>query len=89
MVVKINIKDDLRRFSIPHRNSNKWNELYKERTSVERCNSRFKQYLTANSLHVGGIDKVKTHVFFNAIVLLASALALKRHKEADTDTKSA
>lgn len=89
MVVKINIKDDLRRFSIPHLNFDKWNGLCKERTSVERCNSRFKEYLTANRFHVGGIDKVKAHIFFNALVLLASALALKRHKEADTDTKSA
>lgn len=78
MVVKINAKDDLRRFSIPHRNTRKWNDLYNERGSVERCNSRLKEYLTANDLHVGGIEKVKTHIYINAIILLASALALKR-----------
>jgi len=81
MVVKVNTKDNLRRFSIPHRNTRKWNELYNQRGSVERCNSRLKEYLTANDLHVGGIEKVKTHVFLNAIVLLASALALKKHKD--------
>lgn len=84
MVVKVNAKDDLRRFSIPHRNTRKWNELYNQRSSVERCNSRLKEYLTANDLHVGGIEKVKTHVFLNAIVLLASALALKQHKDKST-----
>jgi hypothetical protein len=59
----------------------KWTELYNQRGSVERCNSRLKEYLTANDLHVGGIEKVKTHVFLNGIVLLASALALKQHKD--------
>lgn len=84
MVVKVNIKDDLRRFSIPHRGSRKWNELYNKRTSVERCNSRLKEYLTANDLHVRGIEKVKTHIYLNAIILLASALALKKVKETET-----
>lgn len=81
LVVKVNAKEDLRRYSIPHRNSRKWTELYNQRGSVERCNSRLKEYLTANDLHVGGIEKVKTHVFLNGIVLLASALALKQHKD--------
>lgn len=70
MVVKINVNKDLRRYSNPHRDSKRWKELYNERTSVERCNSRMKSYLTANSLHVWGIDKVKTHIYLNAIVLL-------------------
>lgn len=81
MVVKVDIKDDLRRYSHPHRDTKHWKELYNERTSVERCNSRLKSYLTANSLHVWGIEKVKTHVYLNAIVLLVSALAVARtHK---------
>lgn len=85
MVRKINIKDDLRRFSNPHRDTRRWKELYKERTSVERCNSRLKEYLTANSLHVGGIEKVKTHIYLNAIVLLASALAAKKIASKETE----
>jgi len=71
MVVKIRAFDDPRRFSMPHRDSKSWNELYKQRTSVERCNSRLKDYLTANDLHLGGIHKVATYAFINAIVLLA------------------
>ena len=81
MVVKVNVRDDLRRFSIPHRNIQNWNELYSQRTSVERCNSRLKECLTANDLHFGGTKKVTTHAFLNAIVLMASALALKKHAE--------
>ena len=80
MVVKVNVKDDLRRFSIPHRGSKNWEILYNKRTSVERCNSRLKENLTANDLHIWGIQKVKTHAFLNAIALLATALAVKKVK---------
>ncbi|GAB7058213.1 hypothetical protein JCM16163A_49620 [Paenibacillus sp. YK5] len=54
-------------------------ELYNERTSVERCNSRLKTYLTADAMHMWGIRKVTTHQYLNAIVLLASALAMVKH----------
>ncbi|MEK4874077.1 transposase [Bacillus sp. FSL W8-0102] len=81
MVVKINVNKDLRRYSNPHRDSKRWKELYNERTSVERCNSRMKSDLTANSLHVWGIDKVKTHIYLNAIVLLVSALAMAKESK--------
>jgi hypothetical protein len=76
MVLKRNITDDLRRYSNPHRDTRGWAELYNERTTVERCNSRLKVYLTANHAHVSGIEKVTTHVYLNAIVLLGSALAM-------------
>jgi IS5 family transposase len=79
MVLKQNIADDVRRFSNPHRNTRRWTELYNERTAVERCNSRLKENLTANDVHVSGIDKVTTHVYLNAIVLLASALAMSNN----------
>lgn len=79
MVVKMDITSDLRRYSTPHRDSKRWKELYNERTSVERCNSRLKTYLTADAMHVWGIRKVTTHQYLNAIVLLASALAMVRH----------
>ena len=77
-VVKVNINDDLRRFSSPHRDTQGWNTLYNERTSVERCFSRLKENLTVNDLHLGGIENVKNYAFLNPIVLLASALAVKR-----------
>lgn len=81
MVVKINVNDDLRRFCIPHRNSKNWQKIYDKRTSVERCNSRLKENLTTNQLDVGGIGKVKTHIYLNVIVLLASALAANKQKD--------
>jgi IS5 family transposase len=75
MVVKVNVKDDLRRYCNPHRDSKRWKELYNERTSAERCNSRLKSHLTADCLHVQGIEKVTTHLYLNAIVLLVCAIA--------------
>jgi len=78
MVVKVDTNSDLRRYSSPHRDTKRWKELYNERTSVERCNSRMKTYLTADAMHVWGIRKVTTHQYLNAIVLLASALAMTR-----------
>ncbi|ASA23472.1 MULTISPECIES: transposase [Paenibacillus] len=80
MVVKINSQTDLRRYALPHRESRGWKELYNKRTSVERCNSRMKTYLTADQLHVWGIQKVTTHQYLNAIVLLASALAIVKQR---------
>lgn len=80
MVVKVSSRDDLRRYALPHRESRNWKELYNKRTSVERCNSRMKTYLTADQLHVWGIQKVTTHQYLNAIVLLASALAISRQR---------
>ncbi|MBP2898874.1 transposase [Escherichia coli] len=81
MVVKIDTKSDLRRYCSPHRDTKRWKELYNERTSVERCNSRLKTYLTADAMHVWGIQKVTTHQYLNAIVLLASALAMARQSK--------
>ncbi|WP_098743605.1 transposase [Paenibacillus sp. EZ-K15] len=80
VVVKINSQTDLRRYALPHRESRGWKELYNKRTSVERCNSRMKTYLTADQLHVFGIHKVTTHQYLNAIVLLASALAIAKQR---------
>lgn len=81
MVVKVDTKSDLRRYSSPHRDTKSWKEFYNERTSVERCNSRLKTYLTADAMHVWGIQKVTTHQYLNAIVLLASALAMARQSK--------
>ncbi|MFF3924358.1 transposase, partial [Paenibacillus lactis] len=81
MVVKVDAKDDLRRYCSPHRDTKRWKELYNKRTSVERCNSRMKTYLSADGMHVWGIQKVTTHQYLNAIVLLVSALSIVSRKQ--------
>ena len=77
LVTKVNVNEDLRRFCLPHRNTKNWELLYDKRTSVERSFARLKEHLTANDLHVRGIQKVKSYIFLNAIILLSSALAIK------------
>lgn len=62
MVVKKAIAQDVRHYANPHRDTRGWKELYNERTAVERCNSRLKEYLVVNDLHVRGIEKVTTAV---------------------------
>lgn len=81
MVVKVDVNEDLRRYCSPHRDTKRWKELYNERTSVERCNSRMKVHLTADDMHIWGIEKVKTHQYLNAIVLLVSALATANNEK--------
>ena len=78
MVVKVSVADDVRRYSNPHRGSRLWHELYNERTSVERCNSRVQGNLTVNEVHVRSIRKVETHVYLNAIALVISSVAMGR-----------
>ncbi|MFI2859287.1 hypothetical protein ACH6EH_19570 [Paenibacillus sp. JSM ZJ436] len=78
MVVKVDTRSDLGPYSSPHRDTKYWKKLYNERTSVERCYSRLKTYLIADAKHVWGIQKVTTHQYLNAIVLLASAIAMAR-----------
>jgi hypothetical protein len=39
----------------------KMGKLYNQRSSVERVNYHLKIHLTANQLHLWGIEKVKTH----------------------------
>ena len=78
LVTKVDVNKDLRRFCSPHRDTRNWKTLYNKRTSVERCFSRLKEHLTANDLHVRGIEKARAYSFLNAIILLASALALKK-----------
>ncbi|WP_041695058.1 transposase [Alicyclobacillus acidocaldarius] len=76
MVVKKHIDEDVRRYANPHRGSRTWKMLYAERSAVERCFARLKEWLTLDGVHVRGIEKVTVHAYIHAIVLLASALAM-------------
>ena len=78
MVIKKTITEDVRRYTNPHRDTRRWKERYNERTSVERCNSRLKEYLVTNFLHVRGIQKDNAVAYLNVVVLSASALAMSK-----------
>ncbi|SIT14919.1 Transposase domain [Alicyclobacillus vulcanalis] len=77
MVVKKRLDEDVCRYANP-RGSRTWKTLYDERTAVERCFSRVKEQLTLDDVHVRGIEKVTAHTYINAVVLLASVLAIHR-----------
>ena len=47
---------------------------YKERTAVERFNSRLKEEFRANNVMVRGAVKVKAHLMFGVIAIFADQL---------------
>jgi hypothetical protein len=80
-VVKKKISDNPRYFSYPHRGSAKWQQLYNERTSVERTFARLKENLGLNNVTIRGIRKTKVHVLLSCIALIAGIIAVNRSKE--------
>lgn len=72
---KVNYKKINRYFSFPIRSSYDWQILYNKRTSIERCNSRLKDYLNADNLRSFSIKNAKTFALLNRITLVAVASA--------------
>lgn len=76
LVVKLDMRDDPRRYVPVPRETKKFERLYKLRTGVERVNSRLKENLILDELRVRGMKKVKTRVGLSLIVMLAVAVAM-------------
>lgn len=76
LVVKLNMKDDPRRYVPVPRETKKWKRLYKRRTASERVNSRLKENLLLDDLKVRGLSKVKVRVGLNLLVMLAIAVGM-------------
>lgn len=76
LVIKLNMKDDPRRYVPVPRETKKFARLYKLRSGVERVNSRLKENLILDELRVRGIKKVKVRVGLNMLVMLAIAVAM-------------
>ncbi|WP_434579307.1 transposase [Thermoanaerobacterium thermosaccharolyticum] len=74
--LKINYKKNNRYFSFPIRSSDEWQEIYNLRTSIERCNSRLKDYLNTDNLCSAGIKKVKAFALLNCIALVAVTITV-------------
>ena len=75
-VVKLDMRDDPRRYVPVPRETKKWKRLYKMRTAVERVNSRLKDNLILDELRVRGNSKVKARVGLNLLVMLAIAVGM-------------
>ncbi|KAA5806236.1 hypothetical protein [Thermoanaerobacterium thermosaccharolyticum] len=74
--LKVNYKKNNRYFSFPIRSSDEWQEIYNLRTSIERCNSRLKNYLNTDNLRSAGIKKAKIFALLNCITLVAGTIAV-------------
>ncbi len=74
--LKINYKKNNRYFSFPIRSSDEWQEIYNLRTSIERCNSRLKEYLNTDNIRSAGIKKAKTFALLNCITLVAGTISV-------------
>lgn len=76
LVIKLNMKDDPRRYVPVPRETKKWKRLYKRRTASERVISRLKENLLLDELKVRGLLKVKARVGLNLLVMLAIAVGM-------------
>ncbi|MDP2661249.1 MAG: transposase, partial [Dehalococcoidia bacterium] len=76
LVVKLNMKDDPRRYVPVPRETNQFERLYKTRTVCERVNSRLKENLLLDDLKVRGLPKVKVRIGLNLLVMLAIAVGM-------------
>ena len=74
-VIKLDMKDDPRRYVPVPRETMQFERLYKTRTACERLNSRLKENLLLDDLKVRGLPKVKVRIGLNLLVMLAIASA--------------
>ena len=77
---KIRQSTDIRKYTFPSRGSKKWDELYKERTAVERVNAYLKEFFGLNNLRHRNGNKAKLHFQLVTLVYNASKLATDRIK---------
>jgi transposase len=77
LVVKKHMKDDPRMFPIPHRCTERWHELYDQRTAVERCFSMLKEHLGLENLTKRGMKKAIFNALLSCIVMLAGTISTK------------
>jgi hypothetical protein len=78
--LKVNYKKRNRFFSFPIRGSDEWQKLYNKRASIERCNSRLKDYLSTDNIRSSGIKKAKTFALLNCIILIAGTVSINKVK---------
>ena len=76
LVVKLDMRDDPRRYLPVPRETPQFHRLYKKRSAVERVNSRLKDNLILDELRVRGKKKVQVRIDLNLLVILAIAVAM-------------
>jgi len=82
------ITDNLRRCTAPARGSMKWDEIYKERSSVERVNAYLKGYFLLDQIYHCTGEKAKFHFDLVHIAYNASKLAVDRFIQLQLSTRA-
>ena len=80
-VLKVPIRDDVRRHPPLPRQTKKWERLYRLRLSVERVNSRLKELLGLGSITVRGIKKVMVRALLSLLVMVAAAVGMAQRNK--------
>lgn len=89
-VYKVKIETDLRKYTAPARGSEKWKNLFAERTAVERVNAYLKEFFQLNNVRHRKGKKAKLHFDLVTLVYNASKLAVDRiRKMLDNQQKQA
>jgi transposase len=88
-VYKVRIETDLRRYSAPARGSQTWEELYDQRTAVERVNAYLKEFFQLNNVRYRTGKRAKVHFDLVTLVYNATKLAADRIRKQIESVKKA
>lgn len=86
-VYKVRIETDLRRYAAPARGSQTWEDLYDQRTAVERVNAYLKEFFQLNNVRYRTGEKAKVHFDLVTLVYNASKLAADRIRKQMQNTE--
>jgi transposase len=87
-VYKIKIENDRRKYTAPARGSDAYDELYKQRTAVERVNAYLKEYFQLNNVrHRGALANVD--FLFSCLTYNLCKLAVDRMNKSKSNSRIA
>jgi transposase len=81
-VYKIKVETDLRKYTAPARGTKTWEELYDQRTAVERVNAYLKEFFQLNNVRYRTGKRAKVHFDLVTLVYNAAKLATDRIRNA-------
>jgi transposase len=88
-VYKVRIESDLRRYAAPARGTQTWEDLYDQRTAVERVIAYLKEFFQLNNVRYRTGKRANVHFDLVTLVYNASKLAVDRiRKEVENARKA-
>ncbi|MEX1028650.1 MAG: transposase [Paenibacillaceae bacterium] len=88
-VFKIKIESDIRKYTVPARGSERYKDLYKKRTAVERVNAYTKEFFQLNNIRHRGGALAKVDFDISCLVYTLSKLAVDRINKQMNEMKEA